>query len=280
MKRIALLPNPKKDPTLAVTKKIADRLLSHGAALCLPPEYRDAFPQFASEDFPCRPDLILVIGGDGSILDASVDAIAAGVPVLGVNLGRLGYLAELDPDRLEQLDRLFTDDFTVREEMLLSVSILREGKEIPSLRYAVNEVFASHDSAVGLATLRLRTKGGETVSYRADGLIFSTPIGSTAYSLSAGGPIVAHSVPSVTVTPVCPHSFFNRSIVFSPEEALYLSAGTAPLGLSVDGRPFDTLYPGETCVIRRADRTLKLLTFSENDTFSALFAKMRKMEEI
>ena len=280
MKRIALLPNPKKDPTLRVTKNIADRLLAQGAILSLPPEYRGAFPTLASEDFPGDPELILVIGGDGSILDASVDAIARGVPVLGVNLGRLGYLAELDPDHPELLDRLFTGDYTVREEMLLTVSILREGREIPSPRYAVNEVFASHDSAVGLATLKLLTAGGESVSYRADGLIFSTPIGSTAYSLSAGGPIVAHSVPSITVTPVCPHSFFNRSIVFSPREELRLSAGEVPLGLSVDGRPFDTLYPGERCVIRRADCSLKLLTFRKNDTFSALFAKMRKLEEI
>ena len=280
MKRIALLPNLKKDPTLRVTEAIVGRLLSFGAELVLPPEYADAFPDLASENFPADPELFLVIGGDGSILDASVDAIAAGVPVLGVNLGKLGYLAELDPAHPEQLDRLFSGDYAVKEEMLLSVSILREGREIPSPRYAVNEVFASHDSAIGLATVKLFTSSGESVSYRADGLIFATPIGSTAYSLSAGGPIVAHSVPSITVTPVCPHSFFNRAIVFSPGETLTLSADEVPLGLSVDGRAFDTLYPGEKCVIRRAARTLKLLTFRENDTFSALFSKMRKLEEI
>lgn len=280
MKRIALLPNPKKDPTLRVTGEIVDRLSKNGATVTLPPQYRGTFPTLASERFPDAPDLFLVVGGDGSILDASVDAVAAGVPVLGVNLGKLGYLAELDPSQLDRLDRLFCGEYGIREEMLLTVSVFREGRELPSARYAVNEVFASHDGAVGLATLRLRTEAGESVSYRADGLIFSTPTGSTAYSLSAGGPIVAHSVPSITVTPVCPHSFFNRSIVFSPDERLTLTAGDMPLGLSVDGRPFDTLYPGETCAIRRAERSLKLLTFRENDTFSALFSKMRKLEEI
>ncbi len=280
MKRIALLPNPKKDPTLRVTGEIVDRLSKNGATVTLPPQYRGAFPTLASESFPDAPDLFLVVGGDGSILDASVDAVAAGVPVLGVNLGKLGYLAELDPSQLDRLDRLFCGEYDIREEMLLTVSVFREGRELPSARYAVNEVFASHDGAVGLATLRLRTEAGESVSYRADGLIFSTPTGSTAYSLSAGGPIVAHSVPSITVTPVCPHSFFNRSIVFSPDERLTLTAGDVPIGLSVDGRPFDTLYPGETCAIRRAERSLKLLTFRENDTFSALFSKMRKLEEI
>ena len=280
MKRIALLPNPKKDPTLRVTGEIVDRLSANGAFVSLPPQYRDAFPTLASESFPDAPDVFLVVGGDGSILDASVDAVAAGVPVFGVNLGKLGYLAELDPSQLDRLDRLFRGEYTVREEMLLTVSVLREGREVPSARYAVNEIFASHDGAVGLATLRLHTEAGESVSYRADGLIFSTPTGSTAYSLSAGGPIVAHSVPSITVTPVCPHSFFNRSIVFSPEERLTLTAGEVPLGLSVDGRPFDTLYPGETCTIRRAEQCLRLLTFRENDNFSALFEKMRKLQEI
>lgn len=280
MKRIALLPNLKKDPGLRVTRAVAERLTASGASVSLPSKYRDAFPTLASESFPADPELFLVVGGDGSILDASVDAVAADVPVLGVNLGRLGYLAELDPLHLEQLDLLFCGGYTVKEEMLLSVSILREGREIPSARYAVNEVFAAHDSAVGLATLRLCTEAGESVSYRADGLIFSTPTGSTAYSLSAGGPIIAHSVPSIAVTPVCPHSFFNRSIVFSPEARLTLNAAEVPLGLSVDGRPFDTLYPGETCVIRRADRALKRLTFCKYDTFSALFIKMRKLDEI
>lgn len=281
MKRIVILPNPKKDIGLAMTRRVVELLSAYGASPLLPMEYKDAFPCLACEDPLAEgADLLLVIGGDGSMLDASVIAVERDIPLFGINLGRLGYLTESEPSHIEALSRLFTGEYTLREEMLLSLSVLREGREVGSSRYALNEIVASHDGTVGLSVFRLLTEDQGSVRYRADGLIFSTPIGSTAYSLSAGGPIVSPAVPSITVTPVCPHSFFNRSLIFSAEERLMLFAEEMPLSLAVDGRPFDTLYPGESARICRADKTLKLLTFGGNHTFSALFSKMRRLEEL
>ena len=117
--------------------------------------------------------------------------------------------------------------------------------------------------------------------YRTDGMIFSTPVGSTAYSLSAGGPIVAHGINSILVTPIAPHSFFNRSIIFSPNEKLKIENGRdAELKISVDGRLFGTLNAGEECVVRASDKTLKMLSFNQNSNFSTLFKKMRNLEDI
>lgn len=281
MKRIVILPNPNKDKGLVLTRRVVALLSDLGAHLRLPAEYAHAFPVLAREDpFADGGELILVIGGDGSMLDASVLAVERDIPLFGINLGRLGYLTEADPSQLASLSRLITGEYTMREEMLLSLSILREGTELAAPRLALNEIVASHDGTVGLSAFRLTTEDRGSVRYRADGLIFSTPIGSTAYSLSAGGPIVSTAVPSVTVTPVCPHSFFNRSLVFSAAESLFLSAEEMPLSLAVDGRAFDTLYPGESAKICRADKALKLLTFGKKHTFSALFSKMRRLEEL
>jgi NAD+ kinase len=178
-------------------------LLSHGASV-----YMDSALSYPAQavikydDFPADADVLVVIGGDGSILDASHYAIRYGVPLLGINLGRLGYMSELAPTELSYLSRLFDGNYTVEEKMLLSVTI--DG-QAAATRLAVNEVVFSHSNPVELTELVLTDGNGASVKYRADGLIFATPIGSTAYSLSAGGPIVFQDHPSILVTPICPH---------------------------------------------------------------------------
>ena len=226
-------------------------------------------------------ELIVVIGGDGSVLDASVLAIEKGVPIVGVNLGKLGYLAELDVDGIEMLGRLFTGNYTVEDKMLLEVSKLSGGKLFCSNRLAVNDIIISHDTFLGIADFKLEKSDGECVRYRADGVIFSTPVGSTAYSLSAGGPIVAHGINSILVTPIAPHSFFNRSIIFSPSDKLKIKNNEdTELKISVDGRLFSTLNRGEECIVTSSPKTLKMISFNQNNNFSTLFKKMRILEDV
>ena len=283
MKNIAILPNPNKDSELRVTKNLAEKLLNLGAAVYIEAKYA----KFVSEDvkkyerLPESTELIIVVGGDGSVLDASVVAIEMDIPVLGVNLGKVGYLSEVEPDNLDILSRIISDEYMIEEKMLLAVSHISGDKSVSSSRFAVNDVIIPHDTFLAIADFTLETSSADFVKYRADGMILSTPAGSTAYSLSAGGPIIAHDIESIVVTPICPHSFFNRSIIFKATENIKLNnTGKTLLNLSIDGRYFTNLATGDSCVIHMAEKKLKMLTFSKNNMFSTLFKKMRILEDI
>ena len=281
--KIALIPNKSKDQGFAVSRKVAEFLLSREADVYIESKYSSCFLEGVKvvDALPRGLDLILVIGGDGSVIDASVYATELDVPVLGVNLGNLGYLAEVEPSEINKLSALFEEKYSVEERMLLSCSVKYGEVYEESERLAVNEVIVSHESYVGLARLKLTESSGASVKYRADGLILSTPIGSTAYSLSAGGPIVSHDIDSIVATPICPHSFFNRSIIFKPDEELSVTnSGDESLNVSVDGRFFTKLPAGGVCKIKAAKRRLKMISFSENNMFATLFSKMKKFENI
>lgn len=283
MKNILIIPNKNKDKDFEVSIRTAEFLVKGGACVYIEEKYGTTLSDMASvvSEIPTSIELIVVIGGDGSVLDASVLAIEKRIPILGINLGKLGYLAELDVDKLDMLSRLFAGEYRIEDKMLLEVSRMSGGKVYTSERLAVNDIIISHDTFLGIADFKLEKSDGECVRYRADGMIFSTPVGSTAYSLSAGGPIVAHGINSILVTPIAPHSFFNRSIIFSPNEKLKIENGRdAELKISVDGRLFGTLNAGEECVVRASDKTLKMLSFNQNSNFSTLFKKMRNLEDI
>ena len=283
MKHIVVMPNPTRDKGLIVTKNLINKLLSFGAEVYVDKTYAEVVDSGVNfyKDIPEKTELIIVVGGDGSVLDSSVIAIECDIMLLGVNVGKIGYLSEVEPDNLDILKRIFDGEYIVEEKMLLSVSHLSEGKVITSPRYAVNDVIISHDTFLGIADFVLENSEGDSVKYRADGIILSTPAGSTAYSLSAGGPILSHGVDSIVATPICPHSFFNRSIIFNSTESVKIkNTSTTALNLSVDGRFFANLLSGEECIIKQADKKLKMITFNKNSTFSTLFRKMRIMEDV
>lgn len=283
MKSILLIPNINKDEGLVITAKIADRLYEKGAVCYLDSEYgTDLFGKAVSyTEIPENIDLVVVVGGDGSVIDASVIAVERDAPIIGINLGNLGYLAEVELDGLDVFDKLFTGEYRIEEKMLLSVEKIHQGKSEVSGRLAVNDIIISHENFLGIAEFSLTNTSGESLKYRADGLIISTPAGSTAYSLSAGGPIIAHEIDAITATPICPHSFFNRSIVFNSSEALRLyNSGRSTLKVSVDGRLYSELLPGDECRVTAANKRLKMLTFSKNNMFSTLFGKMQRFENI
>lgn len=283
MKNIVIIPNPKKDGELKVTKKLAEKLLSIGTIPHISDSFISLMPDgvFSYTEFPENIDLIIVVGGDGSVIEASRLAIENDVPILGVNLGKVGYLSEVEPDNLSVLDRLVKNEYITEEKMLLTVEHKNGEKTEKASRYAVNDVVISHNDFFGIADFKVENSQGDMVKYRADGIIISTPAGSTAYSLSAGGPIISHELETIIVTPVCPHSFFNRTILFGNNEKLKITnVGESDLNISIDGRYFSIIRKNEYCNVFAAEKRVKMITFSKDNMFSTLFRKMRILEDI
>lgn len=283
MKTAVLIPNTKNDKDLSLTARVAKKLDSIGITGYIDSSIEDAPNELIKYDvFPNNVDLLIVIGGDGSVIDASAYAIDNDIPLIGINLGKVGYLSEVEPDNLDLLDKLVSGEYSVNKRILLTASLPKSGENGYALsRLAVNDVVISHDSYLGIADFKLQDSLGNTIKYRADGVIVSTPQGSTAYSLSAGGPVIAHDVDGILVTPVCPHSFFNRSVIFNSCETLKITNTGAPsLNISIDGRFAMTLECGNYCTVRTSEKRLKMLSFSNNSMFTNLFRKMRIMEDI
>lgn len=282
MKKAIIVPNKTKDCDLVVTRNTVRELLKIDITPYVDREFGHLGIDgvtFYSE-LPTDADVIIVVGGDGSIIDASSIALMLDIPILGVNLGRVGYLSEIEPTNLARLSTLADGTYTVEERMLISCErFSADGVLLSHSNPAVNDIVVSHKEYFGIGEMRVTDSHGDFVKYRADGVITSTPTGSTAYSLSAGGPIVAHYLEAITVTPVCPHSFFNRAIVFGADECITVTnVSVSALNISVDGRYFDTLESGEYIRISKCDKNLRIITFNENNMFSTLSVKIKTLE--
>ena len=279
MKNTVVIPNVSKDTGFQVTEMVISKLLELGFNV-----YVHSSVGYIKggvnvyEAIPDDIDLAVVIGGDGSVIDASGLAVEKNIPILGVNIGRMGYLTEVETDELSILDNLADGSYSVIEKMLLSVE-LSGGEKCK--RYAVNDVTVSRDSLLHIADIKIEDSSDNAVKLRADGVILSTPQGSTAYSFSAGGPIIAHDVDGILLTPISSHSFFNRSVLFNSSDVIKVTNdGSLPLSISVDGRSVGALETGEACCITRAPKSVKILTFKKNSMFSSLFKKMRILGDI
>lgn len=225
-------------------------------------------------------DICLSLGGDGTMLRSSQLVSAKNVPILGVNAGRLGYLTEVDPDHLiETLDRWERGELTVEERMMIEVTAVRPDGEVFT-GFALNEAVV-YRSESGRTLEVLTSIGGEPFTdYLADGVIVATPTGSTAYSLSAGGPIVEPDFHAILLTPVAAHMVFDRSMVLAPTTEVKLTVqGYRPAVLALDGRTVLELEPGESVVCRGSSKTAKLLVRGDRDFHTVLKEKFRLVDK-
>lgn len=277
MKRVVIIPNKQKDALLEITGRVIRLLLQIGIEVFVSAdeaEYINELPVRFYTDFPKDAELLIVVGGDGSIIDASHFAILHDIPIIGVNLGKIGYLSEIDPNEIDVLNRLKDGSYRIEERMLLEI----KGEED---KFAVNDIVVSHQDFLGMGSFRVESSTSGSIVYRADSVILATAQGSTAYSLSAGGPIVSHDVQTIVMSAVAPHSFFNRSVLFGADEKVKITnLCSDTLNVSIDGRLFMRLYENESCTVGRAEKRIKVLTFTENSMFSNLFKKMRFLEDI
>lgn len=225
-----------------------------------------------AEHFTPGLDVAVSLGGDGTML-RTVDIVAAdGIPVIGINVGQLGYLTEVDPDGARMaVKRFLSGAYEIEERMLLSVQIEGNGSsEVMALNEAVIEKTPSGHTV----RLAVSVNGDFFTNYAADGLIVATPTGSTAYSFSARGPIVAPTHRCLVLTPVSPHMLFDRTLVLDPHTTLRLEViGHRPATVSADGRTLATLEPGDAMVCTASPRTARIVTFGDHDFLGILKSK-------
>lgn len=218
-------------------------------------------------------DMMIALGGDGTLLRAARYAIKWDIPLMGINLGRVGFLTEVEPDALEESMVLLAQGaFYLEERMLLSVSV--NGQERIC---AVNDAVVSRSASVRLITINASVSGDIIGQYRADGLIVASPTGSTGYSLSAGGPIINPNVSCFILSPICAHSLQHRPVVVSSDETIRLSVTfeeTHGPALTIDGMDPIMLHDGDEIDILKDDHTLKLVRFKQPCFFSLVRNKL------
>lgn len=282
---LAVIPNIQKDIGLCVTQNTLRVLADAPAKILLPLSIRNIYSAPLPENTVFVPDDVLlndadcvvVLGGDGSVIKAASSCAERGIPLLGINLGRVGYLAEVEQNELYLLARLFCGEYRIERRMMLSVSVLRNGIVIHKMRNALNEAVISNGTVAHMVDLSLACDGNFISNYHADGVIAATPTGSTAYSMSAGGPIIDPTLDCLCVTPVCAHALSARPILLSAESTLTMEnicRREDNTYLTVDGEETCKLFTGDTVSICRAEAETKMIRFHENSFYSILNRKM------
>lgn len=218
---------------------------------------------------------ILTVGGDGTILKWGKVAAQYDIPLLGVNMGRLGFMASIEPHEIERIPELLWGDFTTSTRMMLDCKLYRDGKRIFNER-VLNDVIVSRSSVSKLPEYSVWCGGAEVSRVRADGIVLSTPTGSTAYSLSAGGPILAPDLECIEFTALCPHTLFNRPMIFSDKKQISVRVhhyDNSKATFSVDGGKGIPILEGDVLRVSRAQCSLKLIEAGEG-FYGAISSKL------
>lgn len=280
MKHFYLIANEVKDPDGFYTRKITAYLEARGAEVNYVDNRRLSQDLHRSNVHKWDGnDCILVLGGDGTLLRAARNMIDRDIPLLGINLGTLGYLAEVEIAAIDEaLDKLLADRFTREERMMLAGQVKRQ--DVTEDNFALNDIVISRCGSLQVLTFQIYVNGQFLNSYSADGMIVATPTGSTGYNMSAGGPIVEPGARLLLMTPICPHTLNTRSIVLAPEDEIRIEIPAGKDGLlqtveaSYDGSHKTRLKTGESIVIRRADKTTGILKLNTESFLTVLHKKM------
>ena len=284
MKKVTLIANFNIREKATAALEVAEKLSSFGAQIIVSEVYKDRIFRMHAHrpEFTYKPqdelyrgvDMVVVLGGDGFMLEAARRACLEDTPILGINLGRVGYMTELEMDELELIEQIFRGDYIIDERAMLSVDVLSKDGRVRSTSYALNEAVVANGTTARIIDLRLSDNGVLVSDFRADGLVVATPTGSTAYSLSAGGPIVDPKLACFCVTPICPHSLLARPLVFPDTaklEVKNICVREKLLHLTLDGRVNYDLYHGDSVIITRSKLTTKLIRVKDR----SFYAKIR-----
>ena len=272
MNRFGIITNEEKDPEGELTAGIC-RYLDEKGAFYLTSKTGD--------DLPSDLDGVLVLGGDGTLLRAAKKVVGKKLPLLGINLGTLGYLAEVERGGIySAIDRLLAGEYTIEQRMMLRGRILR-GDEVFYEDIALNDIVLSRVQSPRMMTYQNYVNGAFLNSYMADGIIISTATGSTGYSLSAGGPIVSPSAELMIMTPLAPHTINTRSVVFPKEDTITVEVHqgrtkeVSSAQVSFDGSVHVMAEMGDRISVTCADCVTRIIKLSQESFLSVLRAKMR-----
>lgn len=279
MKKILIVPNLERDPdlcytketvsclqwaTLYATKEIADVIGNGVLPLCENALYQNI-------------DLAIALGGDGTLLAVARDAAVYNVPVLGINLGHLGFLSEIErQDIKESLSRLQQDQFTIENRMMLKATLTQSNNQTV-IFHALNDIVVSRCESSRLINVNVCIDNQFIDDYKADGMIIATPTGSTAYSMSAGGPIVDPALESFVITPICPHKLYTKSIVVPSHRDISMTISNQnprPAMVNSDGQGDAVFSQGDVLTISRSDYTVRLVKINGDRFYSVLRNKL------
>ncbi len=280
---IALLPNLTREKAKDVTAEICSWLTEYGAEYATLNENSDVFSSIGSMSFMEFDELlkwchvVISVGGDGSMLRAAKLTVDYEKPILCINAGRLAFMAGLESDELKLLKKLIDGEYIIDRRMLLDVSVKRGEKEIFSSE-CINDVVLARGATLKITDICVNCDGKLINTYRADGIIVATPTGSSAYSLSAGGPVINPSIEAILVTPICPQSLFARSIVFSDKNKIDIYCGektmNTDLFLSCDGEESKTVTKGDIISVKKSEKYAKFIRIKNDEFFEILNNKL------
>lgn len=283
MKNFLIITNVYKDAGFRLTKKIGDYIRQRGGnCTChqsIGEEAKNAAPP--AEEIPEDTECVLVLGGDGTLIRAAAGMVKSGLPIIGVNLGTLGYLCELEESNVfAAIDELMQDHYMIEERMMLSGHKDMETKSVTE-KVALNDIVIHRTGSLSVVSLNVSVNGEYLNTFRADGIILSTPTGSTGYNMSAGGPIVDPKAEMILITPINAHNLNSRSIVIGAEDEVVVEIGKRrsqkdeTVEVSFDGDTAEKLAVGDRFVISRAKDTAKICKLSKKSFLEILSKKMQ-----
>lgn len=281
MKTIAIYPNINKDESAQVMERIRSYFADKQdmVRIVMSRSVAEMFncPEYGIDDLDNEPiDLGLSIGGDGTLLGVCRKLYTRKIPACGINIGRVGFLTDIELTELEsRLDNLLNGEYQVVERTVISGSVLSQGNR-RMLGHAINDVVIGKGGLSRMLSLSMRIDDTMINDYKADGVIVSTATGSTAYSLSAGGPIVNPSVPALLITPICPHTLDARPMIIPDDEEvqIYIAAVHQDIQMTFDGQESFQLLPGDVVYIRKGKNPARIIKFGDKNYYDTLKSKL------
>lgn len=286
MKKVVMTPNPYRDRNFSCVTE-AKRILEQAGIetkVCLTFDVDKYFELPSSVELhPLQEeirtaDAVICFGGDGTILHTSKAAARYNIPILGVNIGTVGFMAELESGEMQLLSKLANDDYKIDERMTLFVRLIHEGTTIYR-ETALNDAVITKGAVARVIQTSVFLDGVEAMNFSGDGLIAATPTGSTAYSMSAGGPIVEPQADNILLTPICAHNLQPRSLIASPDRKIEIQIGRVNRRnafLSVDGGKALRVYGGDSIQIETGRQKIKLIKLKDTSFFDIIKAKLNK----
>lgn len=278
--KIAIIPNHEKLGARETATEVIKRLKANGAEVYVSDKGYDAAFAKAAELYELC-DIIITVGGDGTIISHAKDAAVHKKPVLGINAGRLGFLADLEKNDLSLLERLVSGDYTVCNRFMLKATVY-SGNEKIAEGLALNDAVIAPGGIARLLDLEVEISG-DTIGYRSDGIIISTPTGSTAYSMSAGGPIIDPLTESFCITPICSHSLSAKPILLGADNEIKVKAFSkkrTDIYLTVDGRKVAAMKPYTEIYIKKSEQTAQLIRLNNRSFYKTLSYKFKDSRSV